>query len=173
MIPLSEQRLFDAVDATWPAARQFEYGPWVIRRGAGGGKRVSAATALGQVSEADIALAEKQMADLEQRPLFMLRREDAFLDQAFAGDLVVEVKDIIGKSIDLDNVKVTGDGSNISMDLRNGNGPEWENTIKTGIKPYPINNSGKVIKNRKKTLPIFVIALYFNCQPYTCNVRRL
>ena len=34
-----------AMDATWPAAAMHRAGPWMLRNGAGGGKRVSAATA--------------------------------------------------------------------------------------------------------------------------------
>ncbi|MGA9411496.1 MAG: GNAT family N-acetyltransferase [Roseobacter sp.] len=73
--------LFEAIDATWPAARQFTSGPWVLRNGQGGGKRVSAATALQLVDPEEIALAEDQMRALAQPPLFMLRDADDALDR--------------------------------------------------------------------------------------------
>lgn len=38
-------RLYDAVEATWPAAHMWQQDGWTMRDGAGGGKRVSAATA--------------------------------------------------------------------------------------------------------------------------------
>lgn len=75
--------LFDALEATWPpAARRAEAG-WIIRRGEGGGQRVSAATrdAPGQP---DIAAAEAAMRALGQVPLFMIRPGDQALDRALA-----------------------------------------------------------------------------------------
>ena len=44
-----------ALEATWPPARAWTVGPWRIRDGAGGGKRVSAATI--RNPDADIAVA--------------------------------------------------------------------------------------------------------------------
>ncbi|MCT8159097.1 GNAT family N-acetyltransferase [Pseudoruegeria sp. SHC-113] len=76
--------LFAALEATWPAARLETIGPWHIRFGAGGGKRVSAATPAGPVSEADIPQAEAAMHALGQDPLFMIRPEDSALDTALA-----------------------------------------------------------------------------------------
>lgn len=67
------QTFFDAGDATWPAARCFEHGPWILREGQGGGKRVSAATARGAITGADIPTAEAAMREMDQRPLFMVR----------------------------------------------------------------------------------------------------
>lgn len=78
--PTAEQVLA-AIDATWPAASVQREGPWLIRDGQGGGKRVSAATAAGPVSEGDIATAEAAMRDLEQTPLFMIADGDAALDR--------------------------------------------------------------------------------------------
>ncbi len=73
-------RVIRAIDATWPSAAAFTRGPWLIRRGEGGGQRVSAATPLGEVAEQDIATAESEMRRLGQHPLFMLRPRDAALD---------------------------------------------------------------------------------------------
>ncbi len=70
-----------AMEATWPAARQWPCGPFTLRDGMGGGKRVSAATADGPWTPSDLARAEAAMAD----PLFMIRDGDAALDAALAG----------------------------------------------------------------------------------------
>ena len=42
------QQIYDVVDGTWPAAEYTQTGPWLFRRGAGGGQRVSATTAQGR-----------------------------------------------------------------------------------------------------------------------------
>lgn len=73
-------RLFAALDATWPAARFIDQPPFMLREGRGGGQRVSAATASAPVTETDIDSAEAAMTALAQRPLFMIRPEDAALD---------------------------------------------------------------------------------------------
>ncbi|MFT7593228.1 MAG: GNAT superfamily N-acetyltransferase [Paracoccaceae bacterium] len=75
---------FEAIDGTWPAARRFQRGPWTLRQGLGGGSRVSAATANGAVSDADIEDAEAGMAELDQKPLFMIRPGDEALDALLA-----------------------------------------------------------------------------------------
>jgi GNAT superfamily N-acetyltransferase len=67
------------MDATWPAADYRQLGPWLIRRGAGGGKRVSAASVAGDWT--DIPQAISAMQDLGQTPLFLIRAEDTALDQ--------------------------------------------------------------------------------------------
>lgn len=72
------------LDATWPAAATRRAGPWLVREGRGGGKRVSAATAEADWTEADIATAEAAQRDLGQDPLFMLRDGEAALDAALA-----------------------------------------------------------------------------------------
>jgi len=77
---LPVQNYFTALDGTWPAARQIQRGPFVLRQGEGGGSRVSAATADAPVSEADIADAETGMGELGQKTLFMIRPGDEALD---------------------------------------------------------------------------------------------
>lgn len=74
-------RLFAAVDGTWPAAATVDAGPWTLREGRGGGKRVSAATVRAPWREDDIAAAETAMRLMGQTPLFMIRPEDATLDE--------------------------------------------------------------------------------------------
>lgn len=72
--------LYDVIDGTWPAKRRFDDGPWRFREGDGGGKRVSATSALSEVGEADIDAAEIVMRDMGQERLFMLRAGDDALD---------------------------------------------------------------------------------------------
>lgn len=86
MRPPDLPRLFDAVDKTWPAAVFVEAGPWLLREGRGGGKRVSATTARGTWRQDDIAAAEKAMRLMGQAPLFMVRPGDEALDQLLAQD---------------------------------------------------------------------------------------
>jgi GNAT superfamily N-acetyltransferase len=76
--------LYDVIDATWPAAGFHRAGPWILREGRGGGKRVSSATADGAVSEDDIDTAERGLADLDQPALFMIRDGQAGLDRMLA-----------------------------------------------------------------------------------------
>lgn len=75
-------RHFEALDATWPAATQVPAGPWLLREGRGGGKRVSAATAQGHWKTDDLDPAEKAMRMMGQDPLFMIRPGDEALDAA-------------------------------------------------------------------------------------------
>ncbi|MEM9576381.1 MAG: GNAT family N-acetyltransferase [Pseudomonadota bacterium] len=78
-------RFFAAIDATWPAARILREGPFTLRDGQGGGKRVSAATAQAPFDEAEISKAEAGMRGLGQQPLFMIRDGEVELDQMLAG----------------------------------------------------------------------------------------
>lgn len=74
-------QFFDIIDATWPAARIFRDGPWTLREGRGGGKRVSAATVETPVDLGDIEKAERAMRALGQAPLFMVRDGEKQLDR--------------------------------------------------------------------------------------------
>ncbi|WP_397542749.1 GNAT family N-acetyltransferase [Roseovarius salis] len=74
------ETLCRVTEATWPAAALRRSGPWTIRAGQGGGKRVSAATAEDVVTEADLPLAEREMRALGQTPLFMIREGQEALD---------------------------------------------------------------------------------------------
>lgn len=73
-------RLFAAIDGTWPAATTVQAGPWTLREGRGGGKRVSAASARDAWRVEDVAAAEKAMLLMSQTPLFMIRPVDTALD---------------------------------------------------------------------------------------------
>ncbi|MEP4195187.1 MAG: GNAT family N-acetyltransferase [Aliishimia sp.] len=88
MIPTAQQ-LYEVCDGTWPAARNWQTSGWALRDGAGGGKRVSAATQVNR--DADIAHAEVAMAD----PLFMLRDGDDALDAALAKRGYVKVDPVV------------------------------------------------------------------------------
>lgn len=73
-----------AAAATWPAAASHRKGPWLIREGQGGGKRVCATTLQGRFRAADLQAAEAAMAALGQDRLFMIRQGDEALDAALA-----------------------------------------------------------------------------------------
>lgn len=77
---LSPERLFAAMEATWPPARRWPLGPFALRDGAGGGKRVSAASVTGPWQPADLDDAEAAM----DAPLFLIGAQDQALDQALA-----------------------------------------------------------------------------------------
>ena len=93
--------ILTALDATWPAAARRSTGPWIIRDGQGGGKRVSAATPNSDWTPADIQTAEAAMHDLEQTPLFMITDQDQGLDQAlaYAGYDIVDPVNIYSTSV--------------------------------------------------------------------------
>lgn len=74
--------LIAAIDTTWPAAEMRRADGWVLRRGAGGGQRVSAASPEADVPE--IAPAVTAMAAWDQPPLFRLTPEEAEADAALA-----------------------------------------------------------------------------------------
>jgi N-acetylglutamate synthase len=83
--PPDAARLLAAVDATWPAAETVDRAGWRLRRGAGGGKRVSAASAaLTTTGTGEIAQAEAAMRAWGQAPLFRLARDEVELDRDLA-----------------------------------------------------------------------------------------
>jgi len=83
--PPTADRLYQVIDATWPAAAYRRLGPFTLRRGDGGGQRVSAASLAGGAFElADIVAAEQAMQDMGQASLFMIRDGDDPLDSALA-----------------------------------------------------------------------------------------
>lgn len=77
-------RLVAACDVTWPPASARRLGPWLIREGAGGGQRVSAATAESPPTEADLPPAEDAMRALGQPRLFRIHAGDGALDAMLA-----------------------------------------------------------------------------------------
>ena len=93
--------ILTALDATWPAAARQSIGPWIIRDGQEGGKRVSAATP-NFWTPVDIQTAEATMRDLGQTPLFMIIDQDHDLDHALAdaGYDIVDPVNIYSTSVD-------------------------------------------------------------------------
>ena len=69
-------RLLAALETTWPAAGYIKHGAWTLRKGLGGGKRVSAATSATAVTDLQISEAETGMLGLDQAPLFMITDAD-------------------------------------------------------------------------------------------------
>jgi len=74
-----------ALAATWPPLACRALGPVMLRRGAGGGKRVSAATVDGPFTLADLEAGELAMREMGQTPLYMIREGEDALDRALAG----------------------------------------------------------------------------------------
>ncbi len=72
------------VDGTWPAAGFETLGPFRLRKGQGGGSRVSAASRIGDVTDADIDAAEAAMQAMGQKRIFCLRPGDEALDAQLA-----------------------------------------------------------------------------------------
>jgi ribosomal protein S18 acetylase RimI-like enzyme len=84
MTPPDAQACYDVIDATWPPAARANLGPWALRYDQSGSSRVSAATALAPVTNADIAPAAAAMRAAGQVPLFMIRDGDDRLDAMLA-----------------------------------------------------------------------------------------
>lgn len=80
MTPITPERLAALMEATWPPAATQDLGPFRLRDGAGGGKRVSAASAEEDWGFDDLTEAEAAMAE----PIFTIREGDTQLDQALA-----------------------------------------------------------------------------------------
>jgi len=79
---LTAEQLYTACEATWPPASSVIIDGWTLRDGAGGGKRVSAATLARE--GADPAAAEFIMDASGEDPLFMIRQGDGALDSQLA-----------------------------------------------------------------------------------------
>lgn len=78
---LDPQTLADVMEATWPPAARMSCGPFVLRDGQGGGKRVSSASVQGNWTPEDLDRAEAAMG---ASPLFLIRMGDEALDLALA-----------------------------------------------------------------------------------------
>ena len=103
---MTPETLAAVMEATWPPAATRRVGPWRVRDGQGGGKRVSAATAEGEWTAQDIPAAEAAMAALGQAPLFLIRSGDEVLDLSLADcgygvvDLVVAYSAPVARLVD-------------------------------------------------------------------------
>lgn len=79
--------LCDALEATWPPAETVDLGGWRIRRGLGGGSRVSSVRPMGDPGrplDDAIAEAERIMRSWGQRALFQLTDLDGALERELA-----------------------------------------------------------------------------------------
>lgn len=76
--------LWAAIEASWPAASSAPIGPFIWRDGAGGGNRVSAATAQSQPDCAALETIERKFASKGRAPLFQIRRGDDAFDKLLA-----------------------------------------------------------------------------------------
>lgn len=76
----SAEDLYRVSEATWPPAAHLSQGPWTLRDGRGGGKRVCAATGERPATPDDVADAETAMRGLGQTPIFMIRDGQDDLD---------------------------------------------------------------------------------------------
>lgn len=77
--------LYAVAEATWPPAARHALGPVTLRDGAGGGKRVSAATATLPVTAEEVARAEAAMQAGGQASLFQIREGEESLDRMLEG----------------------------------------------------------------------------------------
>ena len=82
--PLTPDDLARVMEQTWPSADRLRLGPWTVRQGAGGGKRVSATTADAPVIASDLPQAEAAMRGFGQPALFLIRAGDDALDALLA-----------------------------------------------------------------------------------------
>ena len=80
---MTPDALAEVMEATWPPLRRVRLGPWWLREGAGGGQRVSAASAAGEWDEADVPMAEAAMLAMGQARLWVIH-DDPRLDAALA-----------------------------------------------------------------------------------------
>ena len=78
---MDPQTLAEVMEATWPPSARQSCGPFLVRDGQGGGKRVSAATVDGPWQQDDLVRAEAAMG---AHALFLIRAGDEVLDDALA-----------------------------------------------------------------------------------------
>lgn len=83
---MTPDALTQLIDATWPAQSFQDVDGWTLREGAGGGSRVSAATATQSADITTYRRAADAMRDLGQTPLFMVRSGETDLDAALDQD---------------------------------------------------------------------------------------
>lgn len=76
--------LWQALEASWPAASQTLEGPFVWREGADGGSRVSAATTHAQPDAEALDKIEQRFAEANRDALFQIRDGDDALDALLA-----------------------------------------------------------------------------------------
>lgn len=99
--------LVAVLDGTWPAARLARLGPFTLREGRGGGQRVSAATADGPASGAEIDAAAAAMRAMGQRPNFMIRAGEDRLDAQLAARGLAVVDPVVAHACPVGNLTDT------------------------------------------------------------------
>lgn len=77
---MTPDRLARLMEATWPAARAWREGGFILRDGDGGGKRVSAASLAADWNDSDLERLEAGLAE----PLLLIRPGQEALDAALA-----------------------------------------------------------------------------------------
>lgn len=87
-----------AMQATWPPLTVHRAGPWVVCEGAGGGKRVSAASSSGAWNLDDLKLAEAAQQALGQERLFVIWPWDDQLDAVLADRHYARIDPVVGYS---------------------------------------------------------------------------
>lgn len=90
--PPNTKRIMQVVDRTWSAAEFIPCGPFTLRRGRSGGKRVSSASVEGAFTPADIQAVTAEMARIGQPELFQISDSDGALD-ATLNDMGYDVID--------------------------------------------------------------------------------
>jgi GNAT superfamily N-acetyltransferase len=90
------QELIAVTEATWPPAARIPFGPFTLRDGAGGGKRVSSATAEAPVTKGDIATAAERMRAMGQPSLFQIRPGDEALDAMLDAQGYAVIDPVVG-----------------------------------------------------------------------------
>ena len=81
MILKNNSSIFETIDLTWPAEEFLELPKWKLRKSIKGGKRVSAATAIGKSGISDIKFVENTLAEWCQDKLFMIKAGQNSLDE--------------------------------------------------------------------------------------------
>lgn len=102
---LDPATLAEVMEATWPPAAHVSCGPFVLRDGQGGGKRVSAATAEDDWDADDLSRAE---AGMGEHPLFLIREGDTALDLALEAKGYAVVDPVVAYVAPV--ADLTGDG---------------------------------------------------------------
>ena len=92
---------------TWPAAATCRLGPFTLRDGQGGGKRVSAATVEAPFTAQQLDRAEAAMRAQNQRPLFLIREGDTALDTELAARGFAIVDAVLAYAAPLANLAQT------------------------------------------------------------------
>ena len=78
----SNSSIFETIDLTWPAEEFLELTEWKLRKSIKGGKRVSAATAIGKSGIPAIQFVENTLEEWCQDKLFMIKAGENSLDEA-------------------------------------------------------------------------------------------